>query len=142
MPDHHTPTLITRDRLENLCIQQGWHYFIDSQGQLGSRWEDHTFFFIVSGNAPEQRLEVWGQYMTWIDLEHLDTVRDIIDESLRNRPWPNAFHSIDDAGHLRVHANLPIPYSGGATDVQLLQHIDCALGTTLSLFDQITQAIR
>ena len=52
-PDPLVPTPISQQRLIDLFRRQDWHYFIDSDGDLGGQWDDVTFYFFITGSDDE-----------------------------------------------------------------------------------------
>lgn len=134
------PTPVSNERLVRLFKQAEMYYFIDSDGDLGGRWDDNTFYFTFQGRSGEIMV-VHGKYPGRVNVRHLETVREVIDASLRNRPWPNASFRMDDNGSLHVLTDHAIDYEYGATDTQLMQHVACATATAGRLFERLDEAL-
>lgn len=139
-PDPNVPTPVSSERLVELFRKAELYHFIDSDGDLGGRWDDATYYFTFQG-ANGEVMVVRGQYPGRVNARHLETVREVLDASLRSRPWPNASFRIDDDGTLRVLTDHAVDYEHGATDAQLMQHVACATAMASRLFERLDQAL-
>ncbi|WP_194948152.1 YbjN domain-containing protein [Actinomyces trachealis] len=134
------PTPLTVERIAALFKERDYVFFIDSDGDLGGTWEDATFYFLLHGENKEV-LHVRAQYPGTVDVAYLEKVREVMEASHRSRPWPKAFYRIDDDGDIRVYAAHTVDYEHGVTDAQILQHVDCAIGSILHLFASLNEAL-
>ena len=123
-PDPLVPTPISQQRLIDLFRRQDWHYFIDSDGDLGGQWDDVTCYFFITGSDDE-----------------LLVIRDVLEDSHRRRPFPKSWYRMDDEGQIRVMASNAFDCEMGATDDQLLQHVRCSIGTSLTLYESMDKAL-
>ena len=71
----------------------------------------------------------------------MGTVRDVLEDSHRRRPWPMAHYRIDDGGDIRVYAENAVDYEHGVTDDQLAQHVYGAIASATGLFNRLTEAL-
>nr|WP_300337997.1 YbjN domain-containing protein [Actinomyces sp.] len=131
---------LSQDRLVALFKERDWRYFIDSDGDLGGVWNDATFYFVLGGERQEV-LRVWAQLPGTIDPTRLEQVRTVLDASHRRSPWPTASYRIDDDGEVRVFASHAVDYEHGLSDLQLAQHVDCAIATVNGLFADLNEAL-
>ena len=138
--DPRVPTPINQERLAALFKAEGWLYFIDSEGDLGGQWSDATFYFFFSGEQKET-LAVRSQYPGTVDSAYVETVRNALEASHRQRPWPMAWYRIDDDGRLRIHTLFAVCCEYGATDAQFLQHVRTAISASLSFFESVNKAL-
>lgn len=134
------PTPLSVERVAALFKQRDYVFFIDSDGDLGGTWDDATFYFLLHGESKEV-FHVRAQYPGTVDASHLEQVRTVMEESHRSRPWPKASYRIDDEGDIRVYASHSVDYEYGVTDAQILQHVDCAIGSILRLFESLNEAL-
>ena len=134
------PAPISRDRMVALFEHKGWKYFIDNEGDLGGNWDDNQFYFMVRGQQNEI-LHIQAMWHTTLDIEYLERVRSFIENWHRDRLWPKCYHRISDEGRIRVYCENTVDHEHGATDDQLRQQINCALGTASQFFDDISQAL-
>jgi len=139
-PDLLVPTPISQQRLIDLFRRQDWHYFIDSDGDLGGQWDDVTFYFFITG-SDDELLVIRSQYPGTIDPARVGTVRDVLEDSHRRRPFPKSWYRMDDEGQIRVMASNAFDCEMGATDDQLLQHVRCSIGTSLTLYESMNEAL-
>ncbi|MCD4549492.1 YbjN domain-containing protein [Schaalia sp. lx-260] len=130
-----TPTLepISQERLITLFDKEEWHYEIDADGDLGGRWDNGIFYFLFAGNEKEI-LHISSRMREEIPEECADDFKVFIEDWNRDKIWPKAYYVYTDGGQLHLHAEVNVDYEQGASDSQIMQHIHCALGTTLSLY--------
>ncbi|WP_051259447.1 YbjN domain-containing protein [Schaalia suimastitidis] len=124
---------ISQERLVELFKKEGWHYDIDGDGDLGGRWDNGYFFFILAGKAKEI-LHISARMREEIPAEVADEFLVFIEDWHREKIWPKLYHHYNDAGQMFLHAEVNVDYEFGATDAQLMQQIHCALGTSLQAF--------
>ncbi|WP_172192638.1 YbjN domain-containing protein [Actinomyces faecalis] len=131
---------LSQDRLVALFKERDWRYFIDSDGDLGGMWDDATFYFTLAGEKQEV-LRIWAQLPGTVDATHLEQVRTVLDASHRRSAWPTASYRIDDDGEVRVFASHAVDYEYGLSDLQLAQHVDCAIATVNGLFADLNEVL-
>ena len=107
---------ISKERIEKIFDGQGWYYGRDDDDDVCGRWDGAPFFFLFMGQDQE--------------------ILQVTD-----RIWPKAFYAPSEAGPLRIMTEVNVDYEHGATDAQLLQHVNCAIATSLSLFDHIRETL-
>lgn len=126
---------ISQKRITELFDRQGWHYEIDDDGDLTGVWDGWTFYFILAGSQNEI-LEILGFLPVKVPAEARDALRVFIEDWHRDHFWPKcAFEDIPEDGDLRLSSQISIDYEQGATDAQLMRHINCGIGTTGQVFD-------
>ena len=138
--DPAVPTPLTRERVIALFKKRDWRYFIDSEGDLGGIWDDATFYFFFHGEMKEI-FWIHAQYPGTVDAGRLGVVRDVLEDSHRRRPFPKSWYRMDDEGQIRVMASNAFDCEMGATDDQLLQHVRCSIGTSLTLYESMNEAL-
>lgn len=82
-----------------------------------------------------------SQYPGTVDPARVGTVRDVLEDSHRRRPFPKSWYRMDDEGQIRVMASNAFDCEMGATDDQLLQHVRCSIGTSLTLYESMDKAL-
>lgn len=126
---------ISQDRIEDILDEQGWHYEVDEEGDLGGMWDGNSFYFLLTGSQNEV-LTVLGYLRPHIPPEARDALRVFIEDWHRDHFWPKVTFTGDpDDGWLRLSAAVSVDHEHGATDAQLTQHILCGLGTAAQVFD-------
>ncbi len=126
---------ISQDRLTELFDRQGWHYWIDQDGDLTGVWDGWTFYFIIAGSHHEI-LEVLGFLAPTVPVDARDALRVFIEDWHRDHFWPKcSFQDNPEDGSLRLSAQVSIDYEHGATDAQLMRHINCGIGTAGQVFE-------
>lgn len=131
---------VTQERLKAILDSKNWHWFIDNEGDLGGIWDGNTFFFMLVGKE-STILRVQGNLNRRLSMEHLDEVREFILEWHRDKLWPTAAHHITDDGDLRIEIDHCIDWEYGASDAQLLQQIECTLGTGNQFFEALLERV-
>ncbi len=127
---------ISQERLIKIFDEEEWHYVIDDDNDLGGRWGDAIFYFLFHGEKKEI-LQIIGRFMPVIPEEYLDEFRVFIEDWHRDYIWPKAYRVYNNDGELQVCGEVIVDYEHGATDKQLKQHIDCAISTSLQLFNAL-----
>lgn len=131
---------LSQERLEQLFNEQGWHYSIDDDGDLGGRW-DHTFFYFFRSGQEQEVLNVSSRFLMPIPEENIEETRLFIEDWHRDHLWPKAYTVIDGEGNTRVSADVALDYEHGVSDAQLLRHARCAIGTTLQMTEALMEAL-
>ncbi|QWW18868.1 YbjN domain-containing protein [Schaalia sp. 19OD2882] len=125
--------IVTQDRIKAVFDEQKWHYYVDSDGDLGGMWDDDNFHFMLRGEDKEI-LIISGRWHGSLPMDRLEQVREFITNWHRGKLWPKCYHRIDDEGRIRLYTEVSIDYEHGATDKQIYQHVSCALGTSQQFF--------
>ena len=86
-------------------------------------------------------MQVTARMAEEVPAEREDELASVIEDWHRDRIWPKAFYAPSEAGPLRIMTEVNVDYEHGATDAQLLQHVNCAIATSLSLFDHIRETL-
>ncbi len=129
---------ISQERLKALMDREGWHYQIDDDGDLGGRWDNSYFYFILAGRQKEI-LHIVARMREEIPQEVHDEFLVFIEDWHRDKIWPKAYYSLDNAARMFLHAEVNVDHEHGASDAQLFQQIKCALGTCGQLFDAVRE---
>lgn len=132
LPTDEVPTPISRDRLEEIFKQRGFHYFIDSDGDLGGDWDDHRFYFLFFGPQREI-LQVRAFYSRPLHIEARPTVLSVLDNFHRDKLFPKLYTRIEE-DKLKVYAEHSCDYEHGATNAQIDLHLTCGISTSLEAF--------
>lgn len=131
---------ISKERIEKIFDGQGWYYGRDDDDDVCGRWDGAPFFFLFMGQDHEI-LQVTARVAEEVPAEREDELASVIEDWHRDRIWPKAFYAPSEAGPLRIMTEVNVDYEHGATDAQLLQHVNCAIATSLSLFDHIRETL-
>ena len=138
-PEEALTPPVTQERLVQLFKDKGWHYFIDSDGDLGGTWDDDTFYFMLRGENKEI-LHIQSMWHLSLPMDKLDQVRRFIVEWHRSKLWPKVYHRINDEGVIRIFCENSVDWEHGASDDQLMQQISCALGTSAEFYRELSAA--
>ncbi len=131
---------VTQDRLKALLDSRGWSWFVDNEGDLGGMWDGNTFYFLLVGGQ-KTILQVYGTFNRSISMDKLDDLREFILRWHREKLWPKITHRITDSGEIRLQVENTVDWEFGATDAQLLQQIDCALGTANGFYEALIEEL-
>ena len=131
---------ISQERLIDLFKERGWHYFVDSDGDLGGTWDDDQFYFMLRGENREI-LHIQSLWHLSVPMEKLEEARAFIREWHRTKLWPKAYHRINDEGVVRIFCENSIDWEHGATDAQINQQVSCALGTASEFYRELGAAL-
>jgi hypothetical protein len=147
----HTVGLFTRDatgpdsvlapltaaRVEAILKKEGYYYFIDSEGDLGSHWGDHTFYFFFYGESKEM-FQIRGRWHRKVDSAWLYEVVTAANDWNTTKLYPKAYVRNND-DEIGVYGEHTVDYEHGVSDEQLLLHIHCAVQTTLAFFEVLDE---
>lgn len=136
--DDGYPSPLGADRLVAWLERNGFHYFVDNDGDLGGLWRGRLFYFFLFGERSEI-LQVRGQWHREIAIERLDEVLDACAEWNAERIWPKAYVRVRDNGMVHVIAEVSTDLEHGVTDEQLSQLLFCGLSTSSTFFDAIDE---
>lgn len=131
---------LTQERLTKIFDTQGWHYGIDDDGDLGGRWDGAGFYFFTAG-AQKEILHISSAMAESVPTEREDELLNLLEDWNRDRIWPKSYYMTTADGSLSVRAEVNVDYEQGVTDEQLLQHVSCALGTSLQLYTHIRDSL-
>jgi hypothetical protein len=123
---------LTPERIEAVLKKEGYYYFIDSDGDIGGHWGDHTFYFLRFGEDKEM-LQVRGRWHRKIDPAWVAELSAAANEWNTAKLFPKAYVRVTDNA-IEVYGEHTVDYEHGVTDKQLLLQIDCGVQTTLSFF--------
>jgi hypothetical protein len=129
---------LSRERVEESLRRRGWHFLVDSDGDVTGSWDHNVFYFFITGNAKEI-LQIQGRWHEDLPLELRSEVLLAINEWHQTKLWPKGYIHVDDGGHLWVHADHVGDWEHGVTDKQLDLTITCALNTSLRMFEDMAR---
>ena len=96
---------ISQERLIALFKERGWHYFVDSDNDLGGTWDDDTYYFMLRGKDQEI-LHIQSMWHLSIPIERLEEVRAFIREWPRQKLWRGRdSHFLRKLGRLGTRCN-------------------------------------
>ncbi|WP_051681696.1 YbjN domain-containing protein [Cellulomonas sp. HZM] len=126
---------VSRDRVAARLDARGYNYGIDDDGDIGGRWDDHVFFFLLMGSKKEY-LQVRGRWARTLPASELGQVLVAANEWASSRIWPKIYVNVED-GNLGIYAEHAVDYEYGVTDGQLDLHLGCAISTSLAFFEAL-----
>lgn len=129
---------LSKDRIKHALEQAGWSYNVDSDGDIGGGWEYGSFYFFVNGDNDEL-LCVRGFWRGELGEGDYMQALEAVNEWNRDKLWPKMYVARDDAGNVRVNAELNVDYEHGLTDEQLSQHLLCVVNTSMSGFERMNE---
>ena len=129
------PTPVTRARIAEYLDGEGYRHVLDRDGDLAATWNGHPFWLMVSGER-EEVLQVRGRWAGTASLELRPALLLVVNDWNRDRFWPKAYLRLEDDA-LALYGEWSTDLEHGATDAQLGQLVDTAIGTTLQLFAQV-----
>jgi hypothetical protein len=132
------PTPLTRERLTAQLHALGYHYFVDSEGDVGGLWFGRLFHFFLIGDR-RQVLQVRGRWNRRIAIERLPEVLALCDRWNRELLWPKCYVRVLDDGRVHVMAEVSTPFGAGATDAQIRTCIQNGLATSGVVFDALDE---
>ena len=134
------PIPVTQDRLKDLFNQRSWTWFVDNEGDLGGRWNGYTFYFLLTGTNQEI-LHILGGWGNPINPDRLPEARAFIADWHRKHLWPKVCLTLNDQGVVNIRVENTVDWESGATDEQLYQQNDCALGTGMQFFEELNEEL-
>jgi hypothetical protein len=129
---------LTRERIEAVMKRKDWRYSIDSDGDLTGLWDANVFYFFIAGQKKEI-LQVQSRWHKDLPINFRDEVLEEVNEWHRTRLWPKGYVRVDDKGRLWVMAEHIVDWEFGVTDDQLTLTINCAIATSLQLYQQMEE---
>lgn len=126
--------------LEEIFNAEDWKYTRDDDGDLCGMWDGHIFYFMMPSES--DTLMVFSIMRQDIEPSQEAMLRDILDEWHRSKFWPRATWQYNEERMvLEVRADHNVNYEHGVSKKQLLQHVQCAISTTLSLFSELQEKL-
>lgn len=132
--DHPRP--LTAERLAERIAGIGYHYFVDSDGDVGGSWLGRLFNFYLIGDR-QQILQVRGRWNRRLSIERLAEVLALCDRWNRELVWPKCYVRVQDDGFVHVVAEVSTPFGAGATDAQVVTCIQQGLAHCAVVFDTL-----
>lgn len=117
-PPSKFPTPVTRERIAAWFTDHGFHYFVDSDNDLGGLWHTRVFFFFLLGEH-EEILQIRSQWNREVSIERIDEVLTFCNKWNYERVWPKTYVRVRDNGMIQVCADTVIDLEQGITNEQL-----------------------
>lgn len=132
------PRPVTVDRLRERLAALGYHYFVDSEGDVGGLWHGRLFHFYLFGDE-RQVLQVRGRWNRRISIERLGETLAMCDRWNRDLVWPKCYVRVLDDGFVHVMTEVSTPLGAGATDAQLTAYVQNGLSSARAIFDTLDE---
>lgn len=129
---------LSPDRIKAALDRAGWSYSVGADGDISGSWEYGSLFFFLNGNNGEL-LCVRGVWRGMLDDSHYLRALELCNEWNSERIWPKTYLGRDDEGMVRINTELNVDYEHGLTDDQLLQHLVCAVNTSMGFFEYVNE---
>jgi hypothetical protein len=130
------PGPVDRARVVDWLLLNGFSYFVDSEGDVGGRWQGRLFYFQLFGEH-EEIVQVRGQWNRDITIDRLEEVLELCNEWNAERIWPKAYTRVRDNGLVQVYTEVTVDLEFGANDDQLADVLQCGLSTASVFFDSL-----
>jgi len=127
---------VSKDRIKARLDARGYNYGIDDDGDIGGRWDDHVFYFLLLGSQSEY-LQVRGRWQRALPASELGQVLVHANEWNAGRIWPKVYVRLEENDTIGVYTEHSVDYEPGLTDAQLDQHLGCAISTSLAFFTNL-----
>jgi hypothetical protein len=124
--------------IEQVLRDQGWHYSIDSDGDVGGIWDDNLFYFIVQGQS-DSILYIRGGWHHSLKIEQRTEAREVLDQWHLDCLWPKGYTRVDDDGEVRIHGEHVTRWESGVTYEQLTETIRYSISAVLQMFEELEQ---
>lgn len=132
------PRPLSTERLTERLASLRYHYFVDSEGDVGGLWHGRLFHFYLFGDR-QQVLQVRGRWNRRIAIERLGETLALCDRWNRELVWPKCYVRVLDDGYVHVMAEVSTPLGSGVTDAQLATHIQNGLTHARAVFDALDE---
>ncbi|WP_263118739.1 YbjN domain-containing protein [Cellulomonas sp. RIT-PI-Y] len=133
------PAAFTFDRLTAALDANEWNYGTDDERtEAYGTWDDHPFTFSTSGKDGET-LYVRARWARDLPIDAQPGLLIRVNDWHADTHWPKVVVRAFDDGTLGVFAELSVNYRSGVTDDQLTDHLNVAIGTSLSFFEQLDE---
>jgi hypothetical protein len=130
------PRPLTVDRIAATLRAVGYHYFVDSEGDVGGVWHGRLFHFFLIGED-RQIFQVRGRWNRRVSIERLPEVLALCDRWNRDLLWPKCYVRVQDDGFVHVVGEISTPFAAGATDAQLTTCVQNGLAYSGAVFDAL-----
>jgi hypothetical protein len=127
---------LSNELITSVLDARGYHYFTDSDGDIGGRWDDHLIYFFRFGSDREvfQVRTLAGHAFATDDVPRLYA---FCNEWNHDRLWPKAYVHVSDDGVARVCGEVAAHLSAGVSFDQLAQLLDCGVETGLIMAEAV-----
>lgn len=125
---------VSRERVEAYLKSKGWHYFVDSDGDLGGNWDGHQFYFLFYGEQKEI-FQVRGHWKRQLPDVAEVAATTVANAWNRDKIFPKVYVRVHN-GETHVYGEQSVDLEYGVADDQLGQLVDCAINTTIQAFDR------
>ena len=132
------PEPLTRDRVVEWLGENGFSYFVDSEGDVGGLWHGWLFYFLMVGESSEV-LQVRGQWHRDLTIERLEEILELCNEWNAERIWPKTYVRVRDNGAVLVYTEVTVDLEHGVTEDQLDQLLQCGLTTGSMFFEHLDE---
>jgi len=129
---------VSRDRIKARLDARGYNYGVDDDGDIGGRWDDHVFYFLLLGKDSEY-LQVRGRWSRSLPASELGQALVLANDWNAGRIWPKVYVRVEEGDLLGIYTEHSVDYEPGLTDAQLDQHLGCAISTSLALFTSLDE---
>jgi hypothetical protein len=129
---------VNKDRIKARLDARGYNYGVDDDGDIGGRWDDHVFYFLLLGKDSEY-LQVRGRWSRSLPTSELGQVLVHANDWNAGRIWPKVYVRLEENETLGVYTEHSVDYEPGVTDTQLDQHLGCAVSTSLAFFASLDE---
>jgi hypothetical protein len=129
---------LTRERVEGALRARDWKFSVDSDGDVWGIWDGNRFYFFITGRQKEI-LQIQSRWDRPLGVENRGEVLLAINEWHQTRLWPKGYIHVDDQGKVWVHGEHVVDWEHGVTDKQLELTINCAISTSLQLFEFMSE---
>lgn len=127
-PPSSIPTPVTRERIAAWFTEHGFHYFVDSDNDLGGHWHTRVFFFFLLGEH-EEILQIRSQWNREVSIERIDEVLTFCNKWNFERVWPKTYIRVRDNGMIQVCADTVVDLEQGINNEQLSVQLVCGLNS-------------
>ncbi|WP_344105513.1 YbjN domain-containing protein [Myceligenerans crystallogenes] len=132
------PEPLDRERVKNWLADNGFSYFVDSEGDIGGMWHGWLFHFLVVGEGSEV-LQVRGQWHRDLTIERLEEVLEVCNDWNAEWIWPKTYVCVRDNGAVLVYAEVTVDLEHGVSDLQLDQLLQCGLTCGSMFFEHLDE---
>jgi hypothetical protein len=128
---------LTHERVVRVLEARGYAYGVDSDGDVGGRWDDHVFYFLRIGRDREV-LQVRGRWNRSVPASELPGVLEEVNLWNTDTIFPKVYVRVE-GDELGVYGELAVDYEHGVTDEQIDLHLGCGVSLTLSFFERLDE---
>ncbi len=131
-------TPISQQRIAAWFTENEFHFFRDSDDDLGGIWHSRVFFFFLLGEQSEI-LQVRSQWNREISIERIDEMLAFCNDWNTDRIWPKAYIRVLDNGMVQPCAETSLDLEYGITDDQLGDELVCGLNSQAQLWNALDE---